>query len=240
MQRRRHHKPLLLTDDERRTLEQWARRPTTAQRVARRSQIVLACADGLPNRAVAAQLAVSSNCVCKWRERFRVRRLAGLSDEPRPGVPRTVTDDRVVEVITRTLEAPPPTRTEWSTRSLGAAVGLSKATISRIWRTFWTAGPPGRNVQVVGRPAGLLKRCATLWACTSIPRTARSCSASTRKVRCRRWIARGPCCPCGRASRLVRRTTTFGTGPRPCLRRWTWPPGRSSASAIGAIGIKSF
>ena len=136
MQRRRHHKPLLLTDDERRTLEQWARRPTTAQRVARRSQIVLACADGLPNRAVAAQLAVSSNCVCKWRERFRVRRLAGLSDEPRPGVPRTVTDDRVVEVITRTLEAPPPTRTEWSTRSLGAAVGLSKATISRIWRTF--------------------------------------------------------------------------------------------------------
>lgn len=136
MQRRRHHKPLLLTDDERRTLEQWARRPTTAQRVARRSQIVLACADGLPNRAVAAQLAVSSNCVCKWRERFRVRRLAGLSDEPRPGVPRTVTDDRVVEVITRTLEAPPSTRTEWSTRSLGAAVGLSKATISRIWRTF--------------------------------------------------------------------------------------------------------
>ena len=112
MPRTRHHKPLLLTDDERRVLAQWARRPTTAQRVARRSQIVLACAEGRTNRAVAAQLGVSSNCVCTWRERFRVRRLAGLNDEPRPGVPRTVTDDRVVEVITRTLEAPPPTRTE--------------------------------------------------------------------------------------------------------------------------------
>ena len=136
MPRTRHHKPLLLTDDERRVLAQWARRPTTAQRVARRSQIVLACAEGRTNRAVAAQLGVSSNCVCTWRERFRVRRLAGLNDEPRPGVPRTVTDDRVVEVITRTLEAPPPTRTEWSTRSLGDALGLSKATIARIWRTF--------------------------------------------------------------------------------------------------------
>ena len=136
MPRTRHHKPLLLTDDERRVLAQWARRPTTAQRVARRSQIVLACAEGRTNRAVAAQLGVSSNCVCTWRERFRVRRLAGLNDEPRPGVPRTVMDDRVVEVITRTLEAPPPTRTEWSTRSLGDALGLSKATIARIWRTF--------------------------------------------------------------------------------------------------------
>src|SRR2546422_5232608 len=73
MPRKRHHKPLLLTDDERRTLEQWARRPTTAQRLALRSRVVLACAEGLTNRAVANRLRVSSNSVCKWRERFRVR-----------------------------------------------------------------------------------------------------------------------------------------------------------------------
>ncbi len=136
MQRIRHHKPLWVTDEERRTLDQWARRPKTAQRLALRSRVVLACAEGLTNRAVATRLHVSSNSVCKWRERFRVRRLEGLSDEPRPGVPRTVTDDLVVEVITRTLEAPPAETTQWSTRTLGEVVGLSKATISRIWQTF--------------------------------------------------------------------------------------------------------
>ena len=134
MRRQRHHKPLLLTDDERRTLEQWARRPKTAQRLAKRSGIVLACAEGLPNRAVAERLQVSSNSVCKWRERFRVRRLEGLTDEPRPGAPRT--DEVLVEVITRTLEAPPPHTTQWTTRSMAEVAGLSKATISRIWQTF--------------------------------------------------------------------------------------------------------
>ena len=132
----RHHKPLLLTEDERRMLHEWSRRPTTAQRLAMRSRIVLACADGLTNRAVAKRLRVSENCVCKWRERFRVRRLEGVIDEPRPGTPRTVTDEVVVAVITRTLEAPPRTATQWSTRTMAEAVGLSKATIARIWQTF--------------------------------------------------------------------------------------------------------
>ena len=136
MSRKRHHKPLLLTEDERRTLEQWTRRPTSAQRLALRSRMVLACAEGLPNRAVAKRLRVSSNSVCKWRERFRARRLPGLTDEPRPGAPRKATDDRIVDVITRTLEGPPAHATQWTTRSLADVAGLSKATIARLWQTF--------------------------------------------------------------------------------------------------------
>src|SRR5215204_261536 len=136
MLRRRHTKPLLLTDEERRTLEEWARRPTTAQRLAQRSRVVLACAEGLTNRTVAKRLHVSENTVCKWRERFRARRLEGLTDEPRPGTPRKITDEAVVDVITRTLEAPPPMATQWSTRTMAERVGLSKATIARIWQTF--------------------------------------------------------------------------------------------------------
>jgi transposase len=136
MPRKRHHKPLLLTEDERRTLEQWTRRPTTAQRLAVRSRMVLACAEGLTNRAVAKRLHVSSNSVCKWRERFRVRRLPGLTDEPRPGAPRKATDDRIVDVITRTLEGPSTHATQWTTRSMADVAGLSKATIARIWQTF--------------------------------------------------------------------------------------------------------
>jgi transposase len=127
---------LVLTADERRTLQQWARRPTSAQRLARRAQVVLACAEGQTNRAVARRLRVSSNSVGKWRERFRTKRLEGLADEPRPGVKRTVTDDRIVDIITRTLETPPAHTTQWTTRSMAEAAGVSKATISRIWRTF--------------------------------------------------------------------------------------------------------
>ncbi len=132
----RPKKPLTLTEDERRTLEQWARRPKTSQRLALRSRVVLACADGLPNRTVAAHVHVSMNSVGKWRERFRVRRLNGLVDEPRPGAPRSVTDDMVVDLITRTLEGPPAHATQWSTRSMAETVEFSKATISRIWQTF--------------------------------------------------------------------------------------------------------
>lgn len=125
-----------MTDAERRTLQEWARRPKTAQRLALRSRIVLGCAEGRTNRAVAAALHISENSVCKWRERFRRDRLEGLADEPRPGTPRKVTDDRVVEIITRTLEGPPPHATQWTTRSMAEVAGLSKATISRIWQTF--------------------------------------------------------------------------------------------------------
>jgi transposase len=126
----------MLTDDERQTLEQWARRPKTSQRLALRARVVVACAEGQTNRAVAAQLPLSANSVCKWRERFRVRRLEGLTDEPRPGTPRKATDDRIVDVITRTLEGPPAHTTQWTTRSMAEVAGLSKATISRIWQTF--------------------------------------------------------------------------------------------------------
>jgi transposase len=134
--RMRHHKPLDVTDDERRVLLQWARRPKTAQRLAQRARVVLACAEGLTNRDVARRERFSSNSISKWRERFRVRRLEGLTDEPRPGAPRMVTDEQVVDVITRTLEGPPPERTQRSTRTMAEVAGLSKATISRIWRTF--------------------------------------------------------------------------------------------------------
>src|SRR5947199_10039652 len=134
MPRKRHHKPLLLTEDERRTLAQWTRRPTSAQRLALRARMVLACADGLTNRAVAQRLRVSSNSVCKWRERFRVRRLPGLTDEPRPGAPRKATDDRIVDVITRTLEGPPAHATQWTTRSMAAVAGFSKSTMRRMRR----------------------------------------------------------------------------------------------------------
>src|SRR5437867_1597478 len=132
----RPKKPLVLTEEERVKLEQWARRPKTAQRLALRSRLVLRCAGGLSNQTVAGQLRITRATVCKWRERFRTARLQGLADEPRPGAPREITDAQVEDLITRTLESTPPQATPWSTRSMARATKLSRATISRIWRAF--------------------------------------------------------------------------------------------------------
>jgi transposase len=132
----RPKKPLVLTNEEREKLEQWARRPKTAQRLALRSRIVLRCAEGLLNRAVARELGITGATVCKWRERFRTARLEGLADEPRPGAPREITDTQVEDLITRTLESTPPQATHWSTRAMARATKLSRPTISRIWRAF--------------------------------------------------------------------------------------------------------
>jgi transposase len=127
---------LVLTDEERETLERWARRPNSAQALALRCRIVLACAEGVPNYQVAERLGVNQATVRKWRTRFVARRLEGLADEPRPGAPRTITDDAVERVIVKTLEETPPDATHWSTRSLANATGMSQSTVSRIWRAF--------------------------------------------------------------------------------------------------------
>ena len=129
--------PLELSDDERQTLGAWARRRKTAQALALRSRIILRCADGGTIGEVAAELGVSRDTVSKWRSRFLRGRLGGLTDEPRPGRPRTVSDQKVEQVVTAALEQPPPGGdTHWSTRSMAKTAGVSQSTVSRIWRTF--------------------------------------------------------------------------------------------------------
>jgi transposase len=126
-----------LTEDERVMLEQWARRRKTAQALAQRSRIILACARGGSNTEIAAELGMARDTVAKWRSRFVAHRLEGLTDEPRPGAPRTITDEQVEAVITRTLEEKPDNGdTHWSTRSMAKAAGMSQSAISRIWRAF--------------------------------------------------------------------------------------------------------
>jgi transposase len=128
--------PLILADDERQKLDTWASRPKSTQRLALRAKIILACAQGLENKAVAASLRVNAATVGKWRQRFLDDRLDGLADEPRPGAPRTITDAKVEEIVTRTLEEKPKTATHWSTRGMAEAVGLSQSAIVRVWHAF--------------------------------------------------------------------------------------------------------
>jgi len=97
---------------------------------------VLACGEGLDNKAVARKMRCSLGMVGKWRSRFLKERLEGLYDEPRPGAPRKVSDERVEQVVIQTLESTPRGQTHWSTRELAKVTGLSRMTISRIWRAF--------------------------------------------------------------------------------------------------------
>src|SRR5882762_6205671 len=125
--------PLLLSDHEQQVLRGWARRRTTAQALARRSRIVLACAGDTPVSAVAGELGISRATVAKWRSRFIRGRLEGLADGPRPGRPRTITHERVEQVVAATLRQPAPGGTSWSTRSMARQTGMSQTAISRIW-----------------------------------------------------------------------------------------------------------
>jgi transposase len=125
-----------LSEDERRALEGWTRRRTSAAALSQRARIVLACAAGEGNTEIARRLGVHRNTVALWRKRFVEFRLDGLLDEARPGQPRKMTDEKVEEVIAKTLESAPKNATHWSTRSMAAEVGLNQTAVARIWRAF--------------------------------------------------------------------------------------------------------
>ena len=125
-----------LVGEERAQLEAWARRPSSAQALAVRSRVVLAAAGGQNNTEIARELGIGRPMVTKWRNRFAAHRLDGLTDEPRPGRPRTITDEQVEEVIIKTLETTPRDATHWSTRSMAAEVGLTQNAVLRIWQAF--------------------------------------------------------------------------------------------------------
>lgn len=129
-------KPLALTESDRGLLGRWVRRPKTAQALARRAQIILHAADGASNTTIAHELGLTKPTVGKWRHRYLERGVDGLLDEPRPGAPRTITDEEVERVITLTLETTPEDATHWSTRAMARRTGLSQSAISRIWRAF--------------------------------------------------------------------------------------------------------
>jgi transposase len=127
---------LVLAEKELLELKSLASRRKTAQALALRARIVLACADGKQNKEVAVELELAENTVGKWRRRFVQRRVDGLHDDPRSGTPRTIEDERIEAIVVKTLESLPVDATHWSSRGMAKASGLSVSSVQRIWRAF--------------------------------------------------------------------------------------------------------
>ena len=127
---------LVLTDDEREQLVRRSRRRKSAQGLALRSRIVLACAAGNDNKSVAAARGCAAVTVGKWRGRFVEHRLDGLTDDARPGRPTSITVDQIEDVVVATLESTPANATHWSRAKMAQRSGLSKSTVGRIWTAF--------------------------------------------------------------------------------------------------------
>lgn len=126
----------MVTDQERSELRRLSRHPGTRQGLAARCRIILLDEQGLTYAAIGAKLDMREQTVLKWRKRFLTHRLAGLRDKPRPGVPRTITDDKIAAVVRMTLQEKPPDATHWSLRSMAAASGISRSSVNTIWRAF--------------------------------------------------------------------------------------------------------
>ena len=128
--------PLLLSEDQRSELQRWLAAFGTPQQVALRSRIVLATADGKTEGVIAAENDVNRKTVRLWRERFRIQGLSGLWEiGPGRGRKPTYDSSRIKAVIDATLQSKPKGSTHWSCRTMAAAQGISKSTVSKIWRS---------------------------------------------------------------------------------------------------------
>ena len=122
-----------ITNEDKETLLKWKRSPTTPQKLVRRADIILAIAEGLNNRAVSGKGLGSEQTICLWRKRYAENGIEGLKDEPKPGRPRKIGEDKIAEIIAATLK-PPEGVTHWSARRLAKAVGVGHSTVYRIWQ----------------------------------------------------------------------------------------------------------
>ena len=128
--------PIVLDELERRELESWSRSRIMPAGVVRRARIILMATDGHNNIDIAARVGMSNSVIGYWRGRFLADRLTGLYDEPRPGAPRSISDQQVAQLIRKTLKTKPTDGTHWSCRSIAAETKLSKSTVHRVWKAF--------------------------------------------------------------------------------------------------------
>jgi transposase len=126
--------PLAVTAEQRRTLETWVRAHNTPQSVSTRARIVLRAADGHSNNAIANEVGVTRTSVIEWRRRFAAEGIECLGKvRPGRGRPKLISSEKVAEIVQLTLNTTPAGATHWSCRTMAKRVGVSPATVQRVW-----------------------------------------------------------------------------------------------------------
>jgi putative transposase len=129
-------KAVVLEPLQREQLESFSRSRALPHALVMRAQIVLSAAEGKQNKQIAEATGMTRQTVAKWRGRFVSSGLEGLYDEYRPGRPRSIEDERIAELVTKTLRSKPAGETQWSCRGMANATGISKSTVQRVWSAF--------------------------------------------------------------------------------------------------------
>ena len=241
MDRGRPLKPLEVSGSTREELESLSRSLSLAAGLVSRAKIVLLCADGFDNKAVAEEVGTSRQTVGKWRERFRTQGLMGLYDEHRPGKPRSIEDDEVMVLLRKTLDTEPADgSTHWSCRSMADTTGVSKSTVHRRLESVQYPTSSPEALQALHR--SVLRREGPRYRRT-LPQPTRQRDGALRRregPRPRRWSEPSLCCPLGSDTSKASRMATSVTAPPPSSPPSTWPQARSWPSASHGIVIRSF
>jgi putative transposase len=127
---------LVLSPQQREQLEGLANSRSLPAGLVSRARIILLSASGKTNQQIARQLGLTNATVGKWRRRFLEQDVSGLHDELRPGRPRPISDERVAQLVRKTLDTKPKDGTHWSIRQIARQTRLSKSTVHRIWQAF--------------------------------------------------------------------------------------------------------
>ena len=240
MSRGRPLKELEVSQGAREELESLVRSRSLPAGLVRRAEIVLLCADGLDNKAVAERVRTSRQTVGKWRQRFRTQGLMGLYDERRPGKPRSIEDDEIMVLLQRTLETEPPDgSTHWSCRSMADTAGVSKSTVHRIWTAFNIQPHRQKHFKLSTDPFFAEKVHDIVGLYLNPPDNAMVLCVD-EKSQTQALERTSLCCPLGSDTSKASRMATSVTVPPTSLPPWTWPPARSSPSASRGIVTRSF
>lgn len=150
---RPHEHELVLSETERSELERISRSRSAPYSLVRRTQIILASAEGETNKAIAQRLGVTNPTICHWRKRWFEQGLAGLYGEVRPGRPRTHKEEAVARLLRTVIETKPVDGSHWTVRSAAATTGLSKSTVGRMLTLFGVQPHRSRSFKLSTDPA---------------------------------------------------------------------------------------